>query len=359
MPVAVLVRVGQRFLHGAVERELCRVGERAWCAARLVLDREAGVSVGVDQSAQLGQHRRGLDRGVTLACGAEHVEDAPQVVERGLRRRSHETERGGGIVGLRAQQVLGDAGLHVDDCHAVGDHVVELAGDVQSLLGHAPAGLLFSSFLGSAGALFRGRDRLAPRPDQVAGRDRERRPGHGRKQRAERFVRCVDADDHEQAGEAREAGVDAAAPVVLDSHREDEKHDHWDQRVRALRHCDRNDQRPDPRREDGDRRVAPEKDERRAHDDDGDLEGAEAAALGERSDDRDWHAQDSKHHVERPGPQPGGGGPLAYPARSVRLHVHLMRPYGAGSRRRWRASRPPRPPVRRSPATVRAGCRVT
>ena len=70
-----------------------------------------------------------------------------------------------------------------------------------------------------------------------------------------------------------------------------------------VRDRDRSDRRADRRREDGDR-VMPEEDARRAHDDDGDLDGAEALAADARSDDRRRHAEDSEHDVEWLGPRP-------------------------------------------------------
>ena len=91
----------------------------------------------------------------------------------------------------------------------------------------------------------------------------------------------LDADDHEQAGDAGEAGVDAGAPVVLAATVKT-KHDHGDQDVQVVRDRDRSDRRADRRREDGDRRVMPKEDERRAHDDDGDLDGVEALAADAR-----------------------------------------------------------------------------
>jgi hypothetical protein len=231
---------------------------------------------------------------------------------------------------------------------------------VQSLLGNPPAGFRLPRFLGSACALVRGRDCLAPGPQQVAARDRKCRPCHCREHRTEQLVRGIlDDDDHEQARDPGKAGVNGGAPVLLGGDGEDEQHDHGDQHVRVVRDRDRSYRRADRRREDGDRRVVPEEDERRAYRDDGDLDGAEALAAGTRSDDRRWRAKGGQHRVEGLGPQPGGCGPLAEPARRLRRHVYLMRPDGAGSRRPRRATRPPRPPGSRSSARVRQGSRVT
>ena len=54
--------------------------------------------------------------------------------------------------------MLGDAGLHVDDRHAVGDHVVELASNVQSLLAAAT----------STGSGARRRSRISANADGTA-----------------------------------------------------------------------------------------------------------------------------------------------------------------------------------------------
>src|ERR671931_2791414 len=58
-----------------------------------------------------------------------------------------------GMAGLTLEQVLGDAGLHVDAGERMGDDVVQFARDSQSFLFGASLRFFFSSSLGELGAL--------------------------------------------------------------------------------------------------------------------------------------------------------------------------------------------------------------
>ena len=77
---------------------------------------------------------------------------------------------GGGDVRARA-------GLDVDGRQAVGDDVVEVAGDAQPLLGHEPARLLLAGLLQEAGPFLQAEEVVAAGAGRVAdepGRDAPR-----------------------------------------------------------------------------------------------------------------------------------------------------------------------------------------
>ncbi len=76
-----------------------------------------------------------------LAGGAQGVQDLPDLAEGLLAGRLDGGERRTGLLGVRVEQRQAHAGLHVDHGDAVGQYVVQLAGDPQPLLVHpAPFG---------------------------------------------------------------------------------------------------------------------------------------------------------------------------------------------------------------------------
>ena len=85
--------------------------------------------------------------GRRVVGSTHHAEDGAELVEHVAGAEADLRERGLGAVGVVAQEVVGDARLHVDHGDVVGDHVVELAGDPQALLGDLAAGLLLERLL--------------------------------------------------------------------------------------------------------------------------------------------------------------------------------------------------------------------
>ena len=80
-------------------------------------------------------------RGASLAA-AQHVERAAQLAQRLAAGLLDVGERRAGLLGLVVDQVQGHAGLHVDQRDVVGEHVVQLLGELQPLLARAALALL-------------------------------------------------------------------------------------------------------------------------------------------------------------------------------------------------------------------------
>ncbi len=67
-----------------------------------------------------------------------------------------------------AEQVLGDAGLGVDDSDVVGEDVMQFVGDADALGRDLAVGLSLPAVLGGCGPLFGGGDPFASLPDEEA-----------------------------------------------------------------------------------------------------------------------------------------------------------------------------------------------
>ena len=101
------------------------------------------------------------DRGAGVArCGAvfraQQPEGGPQLVECGPAVGGDAGKGGVGGLGVGAEQVLGDAGLGVDDGDVVSEDVVQLVGDADALGRDLAVGLGLPAVLGGLGPLFGG-----------------------------------------------------------------------------------------------------------------------------------------------------------------------------------------------------------
>ena len=88
------------------------------------------------------------------AVGAQHAEHAADLGQRRAARVRDGFERLLRLGRIGVDHVRADAGLHRDDAHRVRDHVVQLLGDVQPLVGDGPLRLFVALALERRGALF-------------------------------------------------------------------------------------------------------------------------------------------------------------------------------------------------------------
>ena len=138
--------VGQRLLDDAVGGGADRRGDALLGAAQVDVDAHAGRAQRRGELGHLGeQARRAHGRGGALL--AQQAERRAEVVERGARDALDLGQRGLGLAGALVDHVGGDAGLHVDRDHRVGDDVVDLLGDAQALVAEAPVGLVAGAAL--------------------------------------------------------------------------------------------------------------------------------------------------------------------------------------------------------------------
>ncbi len=137
--------VGQRLLHDAVRGEVDRRRNGRRSGVAVDGDGDAGVAGVLDQRVDLVEPWRRRQRDLVVV--AQHTDGRPQLVERLLAELLDGRERRTGLFRMAIEHVQGGPGLHVDRGDAVGDHVVEVAGDAEALLGDAAPGFLLTGFL--------------------------------------------------------------------------------------------------------------------------------------------------------------------------------------------------------------------
>ena len=89
----------------------------------------------------------GVGASGTSSSSRQHTDGRPQLVERLLAELLDRRERRTGLFRMAIEHVQRGPGLHVDRGDAVGDHVVEVAGDAEALLGDAAPGFLLAGLL--------------------------------------------------------------------------------------------------------------------------------------------------------------------------------------------------------------------
>ncbi len=104
-------------------------------------------------SDSLARPRVGSVAASRVVLAAQHADDGGELLQHGVGGAPDVDERGPTAPGWLCKHMGGGTGLHVDHRDVVGDHVVQLAGDAQPLLGDPAAGLLLAGLLGTAGAL--------------------------------------------------------------------------------------------------------------------------------------------------------------------------------------------------------------
>ena len=131
----VLDHVGQCLLHHPVGRELhAGVHLREWCrrraaprARRRRARRRPGAAGRRDRAPGADERAPSLSRSTPSRRRS--------LGQRAARRVGDGVERGASLLGSLVEHVRTDAGLHGDDRHRVGDHVVQFLGDAQPLFG--------------------------------------------------------------------------------------------------------------------------------------------------------------------------------------------------------------------------------
>ena len=115
----VAEHVGQRLLHDPVARGL-HSGRELRSPATVDVDRHAGGAQAADELVELVQPAVRL-HGAGSRAVAQHAERRAQVGERLARSRLDAAQRRAGLLGVTVDEMRGDAGLHVDRDHRVGD----------------------------------------------------------------------------------------------------------------------------------------------------------------------------------------------------------------------------------------------
>ncbi len=124
--------VRQRLLHDAIAGGVDGGGQRGQLG-HVEGDRHAGRAQPPGELVEVGQRHGGAERR-GLVAAAQHAEGRAQVGQRGAAHGLDVPQRGLGVLRVAPEPVGGDARLHVDADHRVGDHVVDLPGDPQALL---------------------------------------------------------------------------------------------------------------------------------------------------------------------------------------------------------------------------------
>ena len=170
--------VGHRLLHHPVGRELHPRRERFGRAGDVRREVESGVPGALDEVVEGGEAGGRMTRGRAVAL-AEHLDERAQL-DQGLLARALDDAQGlVDLLGVGAAQVQGHRGLHVDEGHVVGDHVVQLLGDPEAILARPAAALL-----GQRSAMAEGS--LAADAAHLGEGEHEQRPGEGRRGRSPR-----------------------------------------------------------------------------------------------------------------------------------------------------------------------------
>lgn len=154
----VLADVGQGLLDDPVGGEVHGRGQVGVLVGAGDLHRQAGAAEGTGQLFQEAEPGGGFGGRLRVAGLAEQADGGAQLVERAAAGLADMGEGLLGLVGALVHDMGGDTGLHIDQGDVVGDHVVQVAGDAQALLGDPAAGLLLPGALGAVGAVADGLD---------------------------------------------------------------------------------------------------------------------------------------------------------------------------------------------------------
>jgi hypothetical protein len=149
----VLEGVGQRLLHDAVSGEFYSGRERPGLALDVQLYRQSGLAHLPDQLVEVVEARLGR-KGKVRVRVAQHTEQAAHLYERlapGRLDRAQYLLAVSRLFGLR--EALGRLRLYHHHAHAVGHHVVQLAGDARPLLCNSGPCLFHALALEYRGAL--------------------------------------------------------------------------------------------------------------------------------------------------------------------------------------------------------------
>ncbi len=195
--------VGERLLDNAVERELKRRGELTIGAGRSQLDGCPGCPHGVRKLFEVGEPRRGRERGGSGFLVAQQPEHDTQLVLGGPPDHLDRFERGARLLGALRHQAPAHPGLDGDHRERVGDDVVQLAGDAYPLLAD-----LLPGALGLGGSLALG---LLGQPGHVTPARRhaisDEPPGRERQE-------AQDGPGRERGGPFRCPAYRSAAPKI-------------------------------------------------------------------------------------------------------------------------------------------------
>ena len=186
--------VGQRLLGDAVGGQVDGGRERDLLPGHRERRLQASPARPGDEVLDLGGARGRLG-GVGVVGLAQHVQDGAQFPKPLLARHLDRLQRFGGRLRAAGQHVGRHPRLHVDSGHGVGDDVVQFAGDAQSFLVDAPAGVLFGPVLDGfhVGLPVRHRD-----PGDHHHGDHERENFHTAAERPERVDRDAGQAEHDQ-----------------------------------------------------------------------------------------------------------------------------------------------------------------
>ena len=197
--------VGQRFLDDPVGGQVHRGRQRHRVAGHGERRLQARPAGSRDEVLEPGGARCRLGR-VGVVGLAQHVQDGAQFPEPLLARGLDRLQGLGGRLRAGGQDVGGHPGLHVDGGHGVGHDVVQLAGDAQSFLVEAAAGILFGPVAdgGHVGVPVRHRD-----PGEQRRGDHER--DDVEPAAADVPERVVRRGDRHQDGERREGRYEGPA----------------------------------------------------------------------------------------------------------------------------------------------------
>ena len=232
----VLDHVGERLLHDAVRREI----DAGRHVGPVPVDRELDVDAGArhvgHQPVEVCEPRGGDEGGRLVAVG--RAQDAEEPAHLPQRRAGRGLDGGKRPLGRR--RIVGGhhppgAGVHRHHAHAVGDHVVQLAGDAQPLLGHRLAGQVV---LGPLQLAVLGLQRLGVEPAGTDGVAEEPGAGdeHGhagvRRARADRRGQSRQEDGGNQQPAARPLREPGGGAVDGEQHHREKRRRVLGRRVR-------------------------------------------------------------------------------------------------------------------------------
>ena len=161
---AMLEGVGERFLDDAVRRQVDRDGGFGGFTCFRDGHLQAGLVDLGHENGQVGQTR---SRGQDCVGFTFLPQYAQETAHLGQRRPAGGLDRGqcpAGLFGLRVDDVMADPRLDRDHAHGVGDDVVKLTGNAQSLLDDGPAYPLLPLHLDEPGAFLQGGPALTTVP---------------------------------------------------------------------------------------------------------------------------------------------------------------------------------------------------
>ncbi|GAA3237334.1 hypothetical protein GCM10020256_56700 [Streptomyces thermocoprophilus] len=163
----VFLHIGQGFLDDPVRREADGGRDARAVVGVGDLDGQAGAAEGAGEFVEAVQAGGGFGGCLGVAGLAQQSDGGAEFVERGAAGLADVGEGLLGLVGPLVHDVGGDTGLHIDEGDVVGDDVVQVAGDAQTFLGDAAAGLLLAGAFGALGAFADGLDDGAAAADGV------------------------------------------------------------------------------------------------------------------------------------------------------------------------------------------------